>query len=57
MDKLDFKVAIICTFLIGIILGLLVADVLGKSNYQPQAIENNCAQYNSTTGEFEWIKK
>lgn len=22
-----------------------------------QAIENNCARYNPTTGEFEWIKK
>jgi hypothetical protein len=26
-------------------------------NIKKQAIENNCAQYNPTTGEFEWIKK
>jgi phage-related minor tail protein len=51
---------IVVTLLIGSV--AMLGNFLNKKKesietVKKQAIENNCAQYNSTTGEFEWIKK
>lgn len=40
----------------GLIIGLITAT-MGGNHFRHKAIENNCAQYSSTTGAFEWIPK
>jgi hypothetical protein len=41
----------------GFLIGALVYKNNNDETIKKQAIENQCAQYNSTSGEFEWIKK
>jgi hypothetical protein len=44
-------------------IGWIIGDIIHSNNneldrnFEKQAIENNCAQHNPITGEFEWIKK
>lgn len=57
-----FKILAIALIIGGSIVGFVVGTVLFSNNItnddlKKQAIENNCAQYNPTTGKFEWIKK
>jgi hypothetical protein len=42
---------------IGWFIGAVVFADSGVEIIQKQAIENNCAQYNPTSGNFEWVKK
>lgn len=56
-----FKLLIIALIIGGLIVWfsigtVLVSDNITTTELKKQAIENNCAQYNSTTGKFEWIK-
>jgi hypothetical protein len=48
-------------FFIGILFGILIAMpleyYLQASRYQRQAIQHKAAQYNPTTGKFEWLDK
>jgi flagellar basal body-associated protein FliL len=61
--------SVMLAILLGVaIVALIIGSVAASSkiinnkkeaveNIKKQAIENNCAQYNPTTGNFEWIKK
>ena len=56
-------------FVQGLILGLCIGIIMGLLSGQfsvlnpnirhtiKMAVESNCGQYNSKTGNFEWIKK
>ena len=45
---------VICCSAIGFLIGFIAfSDGITKK----EAIENNCAQYNPTNGNFEWIKR
>ena len=35
---------------------LFLYDGVTIESFKKQAVENNCAQYNPTNGNFEWIK-
>lgn len=54
MDK-DFGVILIfvAVFFIGVSLGVQLDNWIVC---KPLAIENGCGQYNSQTGDFEWVK-
>jgi len=52
--------SVIAITIVGFVLGQLVGELIlddVKEKYQKPAIENNCAQYNPTTGNFEWTKR
>lgn len=40
--------------IIGFLLGFFCGWYPTSNHYKKQAIENNCAEYNLTTGEFQW---
>lgn len=42
---------------LGFFIGVMVYKNNGDETMKQQAIENSCAQYNPTTGQFEWLKK
>ena len=44
----DFIIPLV--FLVGLITGYLLTETAAEEI----AIKNNCAQYNATTGDFEW---
>lgn len=47
-------------FFIGILLGFLAGGIVLKTDLEDlkkQAIDNNAAQHNPKTGEFEWINQ
>ncbi len=59
-----FIVPIVASVLFFGIIGYLIGALLFSNSdkesmdvFKKQAIENNCAQYNPTNGDFEWIKK
>jgi len=41
----------------GFYMGGLYFSNTGVETFKKQAIENSCAQYNPTNGNFEWIKR
>ena len=46
--------------IIGYLIGALLFSNDGEAtieSFKKQAIENSCAQYNPSTGIFEWVKK
>ena len=48
------------TLIIGLLLGVLlisVADMVTDSQSGRVIVKHGCAQYNSTTGDFEWLEK
>lgn len=49
--KIDDAILFGLLFVCGVLIGLAIAN----NHYHSKAIEHNCAQYNSTTGEFEWM--
>lgn len=51
--------SIISGFICGCIMygGFIVGKVVTTNKFEKEAIENSCAEYNSKTKEFEWIKK
>jgi uncharacterized protein YneF (UPF0154 family) len=44
---------------VGVLIGVFIGGLAFKDNVkeiiQKEAIENQCGQYNPTTGNFEWI--
>jgi len=40
----------------GLLFGLCIGIFTDIAGMQQQAIEHHAAQYNETTGEFEWLK-
>lgn len=47
---------VIAVFVVGIIIGCVAGYSVTDGYYQTTAIKHSCAQHNSTTGDFEWIK-
>ena len=43
-----------CTM--SMMIGILIGGLATENAWQRKAIEHSCGQYNSTTGNFEWIK-
>ena len=41
----------------GFFVGSIVFKNDGEDTIKKQAIENSCAQYNPSTGIFEWVEK
>ena len=39
-----------------IVLAMSIGSWIGIDSIQQQAVKTECAQYNSNTGDFEWIK-
>lgn len=51
-------------FVIGLLIGLMIGALIGtvtlsqaQPDYRQQAIEHGYAEYNSTTGAWQWIEK
>jgi len=38
-------------------LSIIAGGVITRGSYQKNSIEYGCAQYNPSTGDFEWIKE
>ena len=55
MNILDNILVLVIGMLIGIIIVASVVDYKWKHNNE--IVKQGCGQYNSTTGNFEWIKK
>lgn len=55
IPKIVFIVVIISLCSMWFYIGHLQGKNRGTQYAQEQAIEHNCAQYNPTTGDFEWI--
>ena len=53
----NIGITIIITFVITYIFSATINYKMTSNLYELRAIKNNCAQYNPTTAEFEWIKK
>ena len=43
-----------CTM--SMMIGILIGGLATENAWQRKVIEHSCGQYNSTTGNFEWIK-
>jgi len=41
-------------YMIGGVCGILLGHALGMEHYQEQAIEQGYAEYNQTTGDWQW---
>lgn len=59
MKDHSFVISIISGFICGCIMygGFTLGKVVTTNKFEKEAIENNCAEYNSKTKEFQWIKK
>ena len=40
-----------------ILIGMIIGGLIAKMRWRKEAIEHKAAQYNQTTGQFEWIEK
>jgi hypothetical protein len=54
-DK-DFMLFLLITAA-GMFISFMAGGAISTKGHQKTAIENNCAQYNSQTGDFEWVVK
>ena len=52
-----FNFLIFATGVVMLILGGLFGEKIGRETMQMEAIKRGAAQYNSQTGDFEWINK
>ncbi len=41
----------------GLAIGITVTGFLVKYGWQDEVIKHQCAEYNSTTGDFQWLYK
>ena len=57
MSGPDLSALVIACIVFGFCVGGLVFRYDGKDTIKKQAIENSCAQYNPSTGVFEWVKR
>lgn len=59
MFDIDFFkiIGFVLLIVLVIVVGGFFSGNITTDDFKKQAIENNCAQYNPTTGKFEWIKK
>ena len=54
----DLEKVVLLTLLVGI--GFMVLTIMQRNTLQAfkqQAVEQECAHYNSIDGEFEWLRK
>jgi len=51
----DYVLCVMCG-ICGILFGLCIGINTDITRMEQQAIEHHAAQYNATTGEFEWLK-
>lgn len=57
-NKVTFIAMLITvTIIIAFGIGLMAGGSRSDSEYVTKAIEGGCAEYNKTTGEFQWIKR
>ena len=43
------------TFVIGLVIGAVAMGFISSNGYRNLAVKHQCAEYNKTTGEFQWI--
>ena len=44
-------------FVLGVTVGIVLGLAIEHVNWENNAVEHECGQYNNKTGDFEWIKK
>lgn len=54
-DKVFLAFIAITAF--GMFIAFMAGGLIATKGHQKTAIEYNCAQYNSQTGDFEWVGK
>lgn len=55
-EKVAYNILISAFFLLGVLLGFVIGVDTGVERGEEYAAKTSCAQYNPTTGKFEWLE-
>ena len=53
---MDKNITVLVVLLVGVLIGSGIAAISVQSNWRLDAAKTECAQFNPTHGQFEWLK-